>query len=254
MKLSNLLVFTLGCIGIIGNCHSAELHSTELHSTESHSAELKPMIIGEAYDIKHNTLLYREYHYSDGENSQRVVYKDPAEQVIAEKELSFANNSAEPSMEQSNELCGEYIKVSAERQEQRVNIVYRADRDAREKQKQVKKSDRLVIDAGFNYFVQTRWDSLLSGKTLPFQYLVPSRLRTYAFNLRAASCPGEGAFQCFAIEPDVWYLDLVLDPILLTYTRDTKMLMGFTGLGNIANEKCDYLAVDIRYKYLSDSL
>ena len=211
-------------------------------------------VIGEAYDIKNKTLLYREYHYYGDDKLHRVVYRGLNEQVIAEKQLRYDGLATEPSLEQNNTLCGEYIKVSSADQDSRLNIIYQADYKARQKQKQIKRSEELVIDAGFNQYVQSRWGQLTAGKTLTFQYLVPSRLRSYAFTLRAVDCPGAGGLQCFIIAPDVWYLNLVVDPIQLKYNKETRQLVAFTGLGNIADEKCDYLAVDIHYAYQTDSL
>jgi len=214
-----------------------------------------PTLIGEAYGIKSKQLQYREFHYySRSGEEHRVVYKDPDDQVIAEKTLRYTDALSEPAVEQKNTLCGEYIKVNQFENGDRLRIVYRSEKGKRTREKAINRPDNLVIDAGFNFHVRTKWDELVAGKTVKFNYLAPSRSRTYAFKAEATECQREGEVNCFAIAPDVWYLNIALDPILLTYSADSHELLAFSGLGNIADKNCDYMAVDIQYRYPKQTL
>jgi hypothetical protein len=42
----------------------------------------------------------------------------------------------------------------------------------------------LVADAGFDEFVRSQWDTLVSGKALELRFLLPSRLDTYSFQVQ----------------------------------------------------------------------
>lgn len=215
-------------------------------------ADAMPAIVGEAFDLKTQKLLYREYHFlADKNQAQRVLYKDAEGNTIAEKQIQF-NHYSQPDIEQQNALCGEYIEVKQNVGANRLAVAYRPKEDKKIKNKTIEKSAELVIDAGFNSYVVQHWEQLLSGDVIEFHYLVPSRLRSYAFTLGPTNCDSQQDTSCFLIKPDVWYLNLALDPIQLTYNNADKRLLRFSGLGNIADERCDYLAVDIHYWYGSE--
>ena len=208
-------------------------------------------VIGNAYSTKNAELLYREMHYTLPSGSDyQVIYQRPDGDIIANKQLAFPIDGNQPAVEQSNSLCGEFIKVEHPSAD-RISVTYREKTDKKTKEKTFRKPERLVVDAGFDNYVRENWDELVSGRKFHFNFLAPSRLRAYDFVAQAIDCQREGDFTCFEIESDVWYLDAFLDVIVLTYTADTRQLMGFTGLGNIADAKCDYMEVDIHYEYPS---
>jgi hypothetical protein len=211
----------------------------------------QPQVIGEASDLKTKELRYREYHYySDTGLEHRVIYKEPSGETIADKSLNYNSGLSEPTVEQQNTLCGEYFQVRPTENNKRLQISYRAEEGNRTREKTINRPDDVVIDAGFNHYVRQKWDDLVSGKTVEFSYLAPSRLRTYSFKAEAVRCEGDkDSTSCFIIAPDVWYLNIALDPIVLTYDNSSRELISFAGLGNIADKKCDYMAVNIHYTY-----
>lgn len=208
-------------------------------------------VIGKAYDVNTSELRYTESHYQIvSGKSFNVVYALPSGEVFAKKKLEFNLNLSVPAVKQDNQLCGEMIEVNAVDEKNRLEISYRAREGKKPKQKAIKKPKNLVVDAGFDYHVRENWDELVQGDTVEFDFLAPSRLRAYDFKASLVECQSDEGLVCFGIEPDVWYLDVFVDPIVLAYNADKKQLMRFTGLGNIADEKCDYMEVDIRYEYL----
>ena len=227
-------------------------------SLPSTAKEITPgllTVVGNAYDLSHGELLYREMHYALPSGSDyQVIYQAPDGETIAQKDLSFNGNDNQPAMEQTNSLCGEFIKVDHATDEDKISVTYREKADKKTKEKTFRIPKRLVVDAGFDNFVRENWDELVSGQKFHFDFLAPSRLRAYDFEATAIECQREGNLRCFQIESDVWYLDAFLDPIVLTYTADTRQLMGFTGLGNIADKQCDYMKVDIHYEYPNSNL
>lgn len=212
----------------------------------------KPAIIGDAYELKGDSLLYREFHYIDEAKQKHwVVYKAPNEDLLVKKALHYQQALTEPNVEQTNYLCGEALAVTQQGSNNRVDIQYQADQKAKRKEKTVKRPDELVIDAGFNQYLQQKWDSLVKGDEVVFEYLAPSQLKTFPFVAKAIDCEDEAVdgAQCFTIAPKKWWLKLALDPILLTYNAGDRQLLSFAGMGNVADEKCDYMEVNIRYQY-----
>lgn len=218
----------------------------------------KPDIIGEAYEINGDKLLYTEFHYTNEKNlSHWVRYKDPDDKLLVNKYLGYQAADTEPNVSQRNYLCGEVIDVLHEKSN-KINIAYQADDDARQKQKKIKRPKELVIDAGFNQYLQDNWDGLVAGDEIVFEYLAPSQLKTFPFVAKAVPCEVDDEIsvklrsqstQCFTIAPKKWWMKLALDPIQLTYASTGRQLLSFEGMGNIADEKCDYMEVTIRYQY-----
>lgn len=213
----------------------------------------KPAILGEAYDLKDDSLVYREFHYID-EASQKhwVIYKAPNDELLVEKALHYRRALTEPDVTQANYLCGEELAVTQGDGSNRVDIQYQADEKSRLKEKSIKRPDELVIDAGFNQYLQNNWDSLVDGDDIVFEYLAPSQLKTFPFIAKAVDCEVQGntaSMQCFTIAPKKWWLKLALDPILLSYSEKDRQLLSFAGMGNVADKKCDYMEVNIRYQY-----
>ncbi len=217
--------------------------------------DLPADIVGEAFDLESGAFLYRELHFlSPNLGEHRVAYQDQEGKIIAEKNLDFDGVSWQPSMRQRNEICGELIDVEFSSDSENLTIDYRADSNARFKQKTIKNSEALVVDAGFDALLQKSWQELIAGETIRFDYLAPSQLNTFLFQAEKTNCAElDGAdLQCFSVQPKRWWMKVLLDPIIVSYDSKSRNLMSFKGLGNIANSNCDYMKVDIRYEYLSN--
>jgi hypothetical protein len=64
------------------------------------------------------------------------------------------------------------------------SVFYRGRASDPEKSGPVPSVPGLVADAGFDEFVQTHWDAVMSGRGLEMRFLLPSRLDDYAFQVQ----------------------------------------------------------------------
>lgn len=212
-------------------------------------AQMPKTVIGEAYAPGSNKLLYIEKHRYVEDNQHEVKYYNADGELFAEKRLSYGQYEQAPAFEQTNDLRGEWIKVSG--QGDQIKVEYREESDSVVFDKRFKVNDHLLVDAGFDRYVKRHWDDLLQNQKREIEYLVPSRLTTVGFEVGRVDClSGTRADAvCFAITPTSWFVSLAVDPITVAYDPVSRNLLRFNGRGNIASSSGKYQTVDIHYQY-----
>ncbi|WP_421846451.1 hypothetical protein [Marinomonas sp.] len=207
-------------------------------------------IVGSAYSIETGTLLYRETHQKISEDVYKVEYSEPDGRIFANKTIDLSQSRITPSFSQLNERNGEKIDVTQTGDQLQVN--YQENSAAKVEKESVKLEAGMVVDAGFDAFVKQYWDTLISGKEMDIEYLVPSKQSTFSFRFSQVTCVDgtkEGAM-CFALKPVSWFVSLAVDPIVVAYDPADKRLLRFTGRANICDEQGKYQTVDIQYHYM----
>lgn len=213
-------------------------------------AQSSKTVIGEAFDAQSNELLYVEKHRYVQGNKHEVKYYDPQGKLFAQKLLNYGDYEQAPEFEQTNDLRGEWIKVTEHGT--KLKVEYREDADAVVFDKRFDVSDDLLVDAGFDRYVKKHWNELVNlDQKRSIHYLVPSRLTTVGFDVSKVDCltgTRESAV-CFQIAPTSWWVSLAVDPIMVAYDPDNHNLLRFNGRGNIASTSGKYQTVDIHYQY-----
>lgn len=184
-------------------------------------------IVGRAEALDSDQFLYSE-HYACGEEGLHceVEYRNPDGTVIARKSLDYSDSLHAP----------EVVMRDLRRDE--TTVVDMAPRED------------LVVDAGFDNFVRSRWDTLVAGDTVRFSFRVVNIDRMLSMKARAQEnddCKDETL--CLDVEVDSFFLGLLTDPIELTYARDTRRLLRFRGVSNLKAPDGGRQTVDIRYEY-----
>jgi hypothetical protein len=184
-------------------------------------------IVGEAFDVRTGDLLYREVHDCSEDGTRCIVdYRDVAGQAIAFKELDYSVSRYAPGLVMRDLRGGtEHVLPGAD-------------------------AGELVVDAGFDNFVRSRWEELERGETVTFPFQVVGFDRPFAMKARAvdaADCDAQSL--CLSVEIDSWLLGLVADPIELAYARDSRRLLRFVGVSNLRDTDGKSPKVDIRYRY-----
>lgn len=184
-------------------------------------------VVGRAKDMDSGRFLYSE-HYRCGADDLRceVEYRDPQGDVIARKSLDYSGSRHAPKV------------VMRDLRRDETTVVDMAPRED------------LVVDAGFDNFVRSRWDTLAAGDTVRFSFRVVNIDRVLSMKARArgnADCKDETL--CLGVEVDSFFLGLLTDPIELTYARDTRRLLRFRGVSNLKAPDGGSQTVDIRYEY-----
>lgn len=221
-----------------------------LSSSFSFADDAFSKLVGSAYSIETGALLYRETHQKISKDIYKVEYSEPDGRVFANKTIDFSKSPITPSFSQLNKRNGEKIDVI--QSGNKLQISYQENSNEKVEKDTVALAQGMVVDAGFDAFVKQYWDTLISGKEMDIEYLVPSRQSTFSFRFSQITCVDgtkEGAM-CFALKPVSWFVRMAVDPIVVAYDPVDKRLLRFTGRTNICDEQGKYLTADIQYHYM----
>ena len=207
-----------------------------LLSSPALAEDLSLYVVGTAYDRDSKELLYTEYHYCSTDALQcKVEYKDDSSKPITHKVLDYRGGLNSPEL---------FVKAYREEEEQRFSA---------------SDIEELVVDAGFDNFVRSRWQDLVGGLAVKFSFqplgfdkpLLMRASERKADGKRPDETCGETDL-CLTVQVDSWLLGLIAKPIELVYSRETRRLLSFSGVSNIKGTRGESLYVDISYRYSSD--
>ena len=203
---------------------------------------------GEAFGLKSGNLLYRETHQlilNDGRPvSGLVEYVDTEGELIARKTNRYHALPATTDFDLQDSRS-DYREQAILNQEDWT--LSRTENGQTERNTPGKPKYQAVVDAGFDEFVRQHWDTLLAGDTVPFSFAVPARLDWIDFRL----IPRKVTDTTLTVEMKLKsrMLAWLLDPIRLTYDRDTRRLLTYRGLTNIRDANGEGIHAEIRYHY-----
>ncbi|MFT4822567.1 MAG: hypothetical protein ACJASY_002502 [Halioglobus sp.] len=192
--------------------------------------DLALRVVGNAYGQGEKELLYREYHYCSSDALQcKVEYRDDSDELITHKMLDYRQSLNSPEL---------FVKAYREEVDQSLAL---------------SNVEELVVDAGFDNFVRSKWEDLVTGEAVifPFQPLgfdKPFKMR--AMESDDAAC--DRVQLCLTVRVDSWLLGLLASPIELVYSRDERRLLRFSGVSNIRGVRGESLNVDIDYLYFAE--
>jgi hypothetical protein len=211
---------------------------------------------GSAYNLENNALIYRELYTSINESKEvRVDYVTPDGALFASKTLVYAGELFQPSFTFKDQRDNEIISA----QFQGARLVVRHGMGVSTNEKTIMNNARVVVDAGFDSYIQLNWDKLLSGKSARFEFLMPTRLATLtleAKKLKPKDSPlydaAAGAqWVYFRLAPAQKLLSLFSDAVYLAYDPNGRYLMRFQGRSNIDDDRGGPLDVRIEYEYMN---
>ena len=199
---------------------------------------------GEAFDLNNQTLRYREYHYySDDNLSHKVLYRDADDTLMVEKNIDYSSGFTTP--EYTLLIGPEKKRASVQWQNNELKL-----QDVEGATVMIQASRPLVIDAGFDHYVRENWLQLTAGKTLKFNFPLVNRSTLAKLRIKKSSCSYKSDTDvCFTLEVSNWLLRILLDPIELGYSPESKALLRYRGLSNIEDEQGRGMVVDIHYNY-----
>ena len=206
---------------------------------------------GKATDLKQGIHIYTEVHeerYSNGSRkSLLTTYHDTAGKVIVRRSVDFSRSTLLPDFH-TEDLRSGYME-GAEQVASGVRLYWRKSAKDSIEQKIVRIPSPAVVDAGFNNFVQERWDSLMKGEELEMYFGLPFTLDYYRFRLYK---DGEKEFNgrnavVVRCEIDNFILRLFAKPIILMYDTETRRMISYDGISNINDERGNSYNVNIQY-------
>ena len=237
------IFITLSMLFCISTVNASVLLNASLNQLKNDN---KLSFIGRAYDQNSGDLLYSEEHYFINSAHHSVIYREPTGQVFAKKQVIYNANQNAPEVYQVNHRNGESINIHKKDNEYLVS--YQETPNQPIKTEAIKDKDALVIDAGFNKYIQTNWQSLTANQSPSIKYLLPTRQTTIELEIERTSCK-ESNQTCFLIEPSNWFFRMLSKPLVLTYDSDSRKLMTFQGKSNISDSEGNYQEVVIHYDF-----
>ena len=192
---------------------------------------------GQAWDMRKKRLLYTESHWSRFENNQlserTVLYRCADGTPFARKVISYAPSRLAPAFDFKDVRLG--YREGLRWKNGRASVWFDGGDGYRERQLQ--NAPDLVADAGFDSFIRSRWPPLLSDRSQPLQFAIPSRLESFDFHLQRVgpAVYREQAAQTFRLGLAGW-LGLVAPDIEVTYSSNGSRLLRFKGLSNIRDD------------------
>ena len=209
------------------------------------------VFVGFATDMNQGTYLYVEEHQASYDNGRPTLltttYRDEQKNVIATRIVDFSQHAFIPDFRLENRRTG-YVE-GAEKVSGGLRVYVRRAANQPIEEKVISVSQPTVVDAGFNNFVQTYWDSLMTGKKLYLNFAVPSRLEYYGFRLYKDGETTVGGRRAVVVKCDIdnFLLRFLLKPIVLKYDVQTTRLVSYEGISNISDDKGDNYLVKIAF-------
>ena len=244
MRLDNLMH------AVIGVCYLI------FFSSVSVSKEVD--IIGYAYDLAGEKMLYHEVHRVSPDGfDHEVVFIDDKNQLLAKKVIDYRSGFFAPSFIQEDFTLGEVIQVANLSDELQLKYIEKGGVDAKKVTVNTLLEAKypLVIDAGFDNYLRSHWQTLIEGDPVEFYFPAPTRGSQVELVVKKIACKEAGNYKaideevCFKINSAFWLFRLFVDPIEVRYFLSNKKLSRYRGLANIPNGKGANYAVDIRYEY-----
>ena len=215
----------------------------------SASADTFLSYLGTASARHASTFLYGERHvlrYHEGRLSERVVlYTCNDGSAFARKMVSYVDPLVPDFLlEDAANGLRQGIRSEADGR----TVFFRPDPADPEKSGPLARVPELVADAGFDEFVRANWLRLMNGQPLQIRFLVPSRLKDYAFlaqHLRSESVEGEPAevFRLRLSGISGWFLS----SIDVSYSAAEHVLLRYDGLSDLRDAAGDNFQTQIDF-------
>ena len=205
------------------------LMSLNVYAEQVHDFE------GRAFDPQTSALLYIETHQvilNDAGDylSAYVTYSYPNGDLFAEKRLDYTKNALAPDLMFYDKRSSERTSVSLSPRGDYLKVLIENDKTRSESTVNLEGS-LLVVDAGFDRLIESRWSSLRKDKELQFSFLAITRSQLINFEVNEVKESEASVF--LELHPRNFFIDLLVDPIDLEYDINNKHLLSFEGLTNI---------------------
>lgn len=207
-------------------------------------------LLGNAYDLSSDELLYREVHQFRYEQDilvgDEVKYLRPDGSLLGRKSLDFRPSLYLPAF--TTELYdGRYVE-GLRYVEGQIEVFKRLGKDAQEQSRIIDRRDAMAADAGFNNYVHRRFDDLVQGEKVAFHFIAASRLAAVKLKARRVADRNLGGQTLIEFKVSLSsILSLFFDPLRLSYDALTRQLVEYRGLSNVRDEQGEPYQVRIAY-------
>ncbi len=209
---------------------------------------------GTAYNPDTNQVIYREAYTAINEMGEvQVDYLNSQGAKIATKKLVYQGEPFQPTFVLEDFRDEETISVQYEK----ARMVVRHKDMNGTRQQIILDHAKVVVDAGFDAFIQIKWDELMTGKSLRFDFVLPTKLSTVALEIEKIAPALSPVYNkeygdswiYFRLQPAKKWISIFADPIHLAYDPNGKYLMRFYGRSNLDDARGIPQDVRIEYEY-----
>jgi len=220
-----------------------------LYSVAAHAADEYIEYTGTATARQKADFLYGERHvllYDDGRLAERTVLYTCADGApFARKSVHYVEAAA-PDFFFDDVSNGMQEGVRSEGTSR--YMFFRGGKLDAEKRAPVPSVPGLVVDAGFDAFIQAHWSELMKDKEVPLHFLVPSRLQVMNFeveHLRADRFDGRPT-EVFRMKLS-GILGWLFSGIDVAYDTADHQLVHYEGLSDLRDASGDNLQANITF-------
>lgn len=211
---------------------------------------------GEARNDK-GEMVYREYHElitnNAGLAAQVTTYytKPDSKKPFAKLVSVFdQNNNSVPRTLYEDERFNHKEEVSFENNGQTMLIRQTDLKRDRSKESRLKVTEEMVHGQGYHNFILANFDTFKPGRTLELDFVVPSRMTSYTFELTALGVTKKNPDMVgYQLDIKNWFLRMFADKIVVEYDVQTRRLMSYTGLTNIQDDKGQSQTLAVTFNY-----
>lgn len=195
---------------------------------------------GYAFDLKTDRYLYTEVHSQELQSGRwvrgQIAYFGADGRKLGSKSLDFSADPFIPLYDY--QLPGQGYREGITRIDGSVALT-KTD-DGKTRTNSVPKADPITGDSGFHNFLVSRFDELMSGKTVAFTFVAAGNLDSYKFRARRiedVSFEGRKAVR-FMVEANS-LLRIVAPNLVVTYDPERKRLLEYRGPSNVIDPATD---------------
>jgi hypothetical protein len=109
------------------------------------------------------------------------------------------------------------------------------------------RKDDQIVGQGFHQFIRENLGRIVEGEIFHVKMVLPSRLDQFAFRIRCLQVNGNQA--TVRLEIDNWLLRFFAPHLDAVYDVDTRHLVRYEGISNLADASGEYKKVTITYTY-----
>jgi hypothetical protein len=170
--------------------------------------------------------------------------------IIQRDYFSFGKNNSIQLLQSENYQTRTKLEVKKEKQK----IVVKKTTTTSSKKKELKAHEDLVINKTLNIKILKNWELLLNNKEIEFDLLVPSKMTTYRFSIRAQEISHLENKLHLVMYPSSYFLRWLSPTMEFTYNLKTKKIIQYKGLAQIPVDNQRSVMVNINFYHYKKNL
>jgi hypothetical protein len=195
------------------------------------------------------SLQYTERHFVKYENGSvsksQTIYYDPSDRKIGDLISDYTYGPQFGSYD-FRDIRAQY-EDGAKVADDRVQIFRKESPKDDVEAKYLKRKTDQIVGQGFHHFVANNLDAIAQGEVFHVRLVMPSRLDQFKFRIRKRKIEGDTLY--IRLDIDNWFLRMFAPHVDVEYDLQTRRLLRYEGISNLADASGKYRKVVIIYSY-----